>query len=51
MKTCCLTGHREMPKNINIAIKNLYMEIDNLIKCGVDTFLSGARLTDPIFAR
>ncbi len=44
MKTCCFTGHRELSDNINIAIKNLYREIDNLIERGVDTFLSGGAL-------
>lgn len=51
MKTCCFTGHREMSKNIDVAIKRLYLEIDKLIENGIDTFLSGgARGYDQISA-
>lgn len=39
MKTCAITGHRELPANFN---KNaLYEEIEELVRKGCDCFLCG----------
>ena len=43
--TCCFTGHRKLPSyKISHITKRLNAEIDNLIREGVTTFISGGAL-------
>lgn len=43
--TCCFTGHRKLPVNqIGRVVARLNNEIENLIRAGVTTFLSGGAL-------
>ena len=43
--TCCFTGHRKLPQDkIEIIIKRLDREVDNLINQGVTEFISGGAL-------
>ena len=41
-KVCCFSGHRNIPMHkAKIIFETLQLEIENLIKQGVDTFISG----------
>ena len=44
-KTCCFTGHRNIPKGIYYDVRRrVYYVAEQLVKNGIDTFISGAAI-------